>query len=236
MSARPSGLQTAESLQLAKELRDGVDTKPVLTEQPEHISSMETVNCSSSLEASPSDVSPDLKASRSDNDSLAVKDFMDMDTIDIESTSDFGGDASGSAVESPPVLASQGVKDLENIDMVQNNLCSSALKETSGCMAELYDTVHTGNSDPSPGLPNGFSCLDMNSCAMSEHQNGGDVGGLENVKIESGYGNGSSGASENGIAVEEARTRFSGISSLPSETSSANQMHQLKRGSPLFSS
>ncbi|KAI9118558.1 hypothetical protein K1719_010890 [Acacia pycnantha] len=224
MSARPSGEQ-----------RDKVEVKPGLIEQPERISSMETVTCSSSLKVSASDNSPDLKASGSDNDSLTGKNFMDVDMIDVESTSDFVSDASGSAVESLHLLASQAVKDLENIDMVQTDPCSSASKETSGCMKEQDDIIHTDNSDPSPGLPNGFSCLDKNSCVLRDHQNGQDSSGLGDAKFKSNYGNGYSIASENGIPVEDARTIFSGNSSLPTETSSA-KMHQLKRASPLCSS
>ncbi|KAK4274514.1 hypothetical protein QN277_017722 [Acacia crassicarpa] len=235
MSARPSGLQTAESLRMPAEQRDKVEVKPGLIEQPERISIMETVTCSSSLKVSASDISPDLKASGSDNDSLTGKNSMDVDTIDVESTSDFVSDASGSAVESLHLLASQAVKDLEDIDMVQTNPCSSASKETSGCMKEQDDITHTGNSDPSPGLPNGFSCLDKNSCVLRDHQNGQDSSGLGDAKFKSNYGNGYSSASENGIPVEEARAIFSGITSLPPETSSA-KMHQLKRSSPLCGS
>ncbi|XP_028777372.1 ubiquitin carboxyl-terminal hydrolase 18 [Neltuma alba] len=234
ISARPSGLQTSESLRMPEEQRDEVEVKPGLTEQPESISSMETVTCSSSSKVLPSDISSDLKASASDNDSLTGKNSMDVDTVDVESTSDFVSDASGSAVESPHVLASRAVKDLESIDTVQTNPCSSPLRETSGCIEEQGDT-HTGNSDPSPGLPNGFSCFDKNSYSLTDHRNGGDSGGLEDVKFKSSYGNGYSSASENGIPVEEGGTKFSGISSLPTETSSA-KMHQLKRGSPLCSS
>ncbi|XP_028778139.1 ubiquitin carboxyl-terminal hydrolase 19-like [Neltuma alba] len=82
ISARPSGLQTSESLRMPEEQRDEVEVKPGLTEQPESISSMETVTCSSSSKVLPSDISSDLKASASDNDSLTGKNSMDVDTVD----------------------------------------------------------------------------------------------------------------------------------------------------------
>ncbi|XP_054819269.1 ubiquitin carboxyl-terminal hydrolase 18-like [Prosopis cineraria] len=236
ISARPCGLQTTESSRMPEEQGDKVKVQVKLgsTEQPEHVSSMDTMTCSGSLKVLPSDISPDLKASGSDNESLTGKNSMDMDTIDVEATSDFVSDASGSCVESPRVLASQAVKDLENVDVVLSNSCSAVLKETSGCMEEQGD-IHSGNYDSSPGLPNGFPCLDKTSHVLMDHRNGVGSGRLEDVRLKSNYGNGYSSASGNGIPVEEARMNFSGISSLPTETSSA-KMHQLKRGSPLCSS
>lgn len=243
VSARPSGLQTIEPSGKAEEqTNEKVEVEPGSTEQPGSFSSMETVTPSGSPKVLPSDISPDLKVSGCEkelltgtNSDVMSENFEDMDKIDVESASDVAGDISCNAVKSSVVLGSQAVKDLGNIDMVRTNPCSSLVEETSGCVEEEQNDINMAKSGPSPGLPNNFSCCDKNSSAAMDYQNERDSEHSGEVKFTSHYGNGYSSANESEIHVEDAHTKYSGISSLPTETSAA-KMHQLKRGSPLYSS
>lgn len=242
--ARPSGLQTIESSGKAEEeANDRVEVEVASTEQAECLSSAETAMPCTSLRVLPSDISPDLKVPGCEKELLTgmksdvVRDHSeDMDNINVESTSDVANFMSRSAVESSPlVYGSQIVKDLRNMNLVRSNPCSSVLEETSCCMKDEQGDIDMAESGPSPGSPIVVPCFDQNSSVSTEYQKETHSEQADEVNFKSNYGNGYSSAQESGIPVEEGRTKFSGISSLPSETSSA-KMHQLNRGSPLYSS
>ncbi|XP_061374902.1 ubiquitin carboxyl-terminal hydrolase 18-like [Gastrolobium bilobum] len=154
---------------------------------------------------------------------------------------DIANETSCSAVESSDIHSSQAVNDLRSIEISRSNPCSSEV--ILGCREE-QDAGHMAKSGPSPGLPNGFSCFDNDSSVSMDYQNTREDSGHEDViKCKSlaatngngNYSNGYASANKYAIPVEDGSVVFHGVGSCSTETSS-DEMHQLKRRLPFYSS
>ncbi|XP_027354132.1 ubiquitin carboxyl-terminal hydrolase 18-like [Abrus precatorius] len=236
VSARPSGLQIFESSETAEAQTVKVDVQPGLDEQAECLSDMQTVTSSRGCEVFQSHNSPELKVSVCENMTLTGMNSgvkrghtKDVDVIDV------ANETSCSAVESSSMHSSEAVKDLVDINMERSNLCSPVLEQISGFMEVQNDMA---KSDPSPCLPNGFSCFDKDSAAPGDYQNKREES--EHVDVikctgNANYSNGYASANNHDVLVEDGDAVSSGIGSFSTETSSA-EMHQLKRRLSSYSS
>ncbi|XP_029126755.1 ubiquitin carboxyl-terminal hydrolase 18 isoform X2 [Cajanus cajan] len=218
VNARPSGLQSIESPEIAEVQTVEPEVQSGPTEQAECLSDMKTETYSGGCEAIPFDNSPVSKFSGGENVCLSR-----MDTgIKTEHSKDVANESFGNGVESVNVHDSEAVKDLGDVDMVGSNTCSSVLEEISDCMEEQDDSDITKST--SPCLPNGFSRFDKHSSVSVDSQNTREDSDAEHVNVikckvtANGFANYSNGyASAN---------KCDGT--LSTEKPSA-EMHQLKR-------
>ncbi|XP_028807093.1 ubiquitin carboxyl-terminal hydrolase 18 [Neltuma alba] len=229
VNARPSGLQTTESLG-KEEQTVKVEVEPSPTGQVAGLSNRETVTACRGSEALTPDSSQEIQVSDFENVSLheinqdvKKERSEDVEVIDVESTSDITNKSPCSLVQPSHLPYSQDVRDLEGIAMVRSNPCLTVSEEISREEQEDGNTVECG---PCPGSLNDFSCCHEDSPVSKAYEFTGEDSERTEVseykssttaRGDANYLNGYASAVKSAIPGEDGCAVFSGVGAFPTD-------------------